>query len=314
MPGFYCVGNLYRPTRYKGTHPAILIPQGHFPEGRFSADNQILSGQLARMGAIVFTYSMVGWEDSNQTTHADPNVLALQTWNSIRVVDYLSSLKNVDNTRIGVTGASGGGSQAMFLTLVDDRIAASAPVVITYGWSWFSPACICENGMPVMRNPETNAIELAAVAAPRPQLIITTRLYSTESGQLDPSHNFPTDGFPFVQNVYRSFGQLNNVKNVHLTDEGHDFSPGKRKEVYAFFAQHLGLKSFEENLGKIRIANPKALMVFTTKHPLPQTGLAGMEKIAREFNKLPGSRLGDTNRRWSDNQSERAGRAFQSEP
>jgi hypothetical protein len=111
---------------------------------------------------------------------------------------------------------------------------------------------------------------------------------------LDASHNFPTDGFPFVQNVYRSFGQLDNVKNVHLP-EGHDFGPGKRKEVYAFFAQHLGLKLFEENPGKIRIASPKDLMVFTDKHPRPLTALGGVEKVAREFNKLAGSRLSDTN-------------------
>lgn len=278
MPGFYCVGNLYSPTNHQGPHPVVLCPHGHFPGGRFRPENQIVSGHLARMGAIAFSYSMVGWQDSNQTTHEDPNVLALQTWNSLRVVDYLSSLKEVDHTRIGVTGASGGGSQAIFLTLIDDRIAASAPVVILYGWSWFSPVCSCERGMPVMRNPETNDIELAAVAAPRPQLIITA----------GASKNFATVGVPFIQNVYRILGQPDHVSNVHFADEGHDFGPSKRKEVYAFFAKYLGLNLLDENLNSIPIETPKALEVFTARHPRPRNALEGSEKIARKLNRLMG--------------------------
>jgi hypothetical protein len=146
------------------------------------------------MGAVVFSYSMVGWQDSQQTDHKDPLVLALQTWNSIRVVDYLCNLPEVDPKRIGVTGASGGGTQTFFLTAVDDRIFVSVPVVIVYPWSWFSHACNCETGMPVMRSPETNAIELAAVAVPRPQLIISCGLASAGNPHKDPTHDFPTTG------------------------------------------------------------------------------------------------------------------------
>ena len=148
MPGFYCTGNLYRPKRRLKAGPAILCPHGHFrPLGRFRANHQIRCAHFARMGATVFSYSMVGWQDSRQTKHNDPLVLALQTWNSIRVLDFLSGLKGVDPKRIGVTGASGGGTQTFFLAALDDRVKASAPVVIVYPWA--APAgCKCEGGLP----------------------------------------------------------------------------------------------------------------------------------------------------------------------
>ncbi len=63
---------------------------------------------LARMGAVVLAYDMIGWGESNQMNHRDKYVLTLQCWNSIRGVDFLSSLPDVDAARIGVTGASGG--------------------------------------------------------------------------------------------------------------------------------------------------------------------------------------------------------------
>src|SRR6266496_1340081 len=131
MPGFFCTGNLYRPLKQDKPGPGILCPHGHFkPLGRMRPDHQIRCAQFARQGATVFSYSMVGWQDSQQTTHDDPLVLALQTWNSVRALDYLCSLPTVDTNRLGVTGASGGGTQTFFLAALDDRVRVSAPVVI----------------------------------------------------------------------------------------------------------------------------------------------------------------------------------------
>src|SRR5262249_20246135 len=83
MPGFYLAGNLYRPRKQEAKGPAVLCPHGHFtPLGRFREEHQLRCAHLARMGATVFSYGMVGWQDSTQTKHEDPLVLALQTWNS----------------------------------------------------------------------------------------------------------------------------------------------------------------------------------------------------------------------------------------
>src|SRR5262245_3355220 len=281
LPGFYCTGNLYRPLGHKGPRPAVLCPHGHFkPLGRMREEQQLRCAHLARMGTVVFSYSMVGWQDSRQTTHEDPLCLALQTWNSIRALDFLCGLTDVDSKRIGITGASGGGTQTFFLTALDDRITASAPLVIVYPWSWFSSACNCETGMPVMRNPETNALELAAVAAPRPQLIISCGKLSADSKDKDPTHDFPKVGLPFIQEVYRRAGHPDRVRNLHLADEAHDFGPSKRKAVYAFFAEHLGLKRLEEDRDKLHVEAPEAMAVFDEKHPLPEKAAKTAKDVA----------------------------------
>ncbi len=292
LPGFYCTGNLYRPLGRKDLGPAILCPHGHFrPLGRFRENHQIRCAHFARMGATVFSCSMVGWNDANQTEHRqEPLVLALQTWNSIRIVDFLTGLERVDPTRVGVTGASGGGTQSFYLALVDARVKASAPAVIVYPWA-APEGCLCEGGMPVTQAADTNAIELAAATAPRAQLLMSV-------GK-DATRNFPEFGFPFIQAMYDVAGAGDRVRNVHFADEAHDFGLSKRKAVYAFFAKHLqmqpnrfiapgsnkpdALESLPEDLKKITIEPPEKMEVFNETHPRPPGALQGTAAIARAF-------------------------------
>ncbi|NUQ65078.1 MAG: CehA/McbA family metallohydrolase [Pirellulales bacterium] len=292
FPGFYCTGNLYRPAGRKNLSPIVLCPHGHFkPLGRYREDQQIRSAHFARMGATVFSYSMVGWQDSRQTTHDDPRVLALQTWNSLRVLDFLAGLPRVDAERIGVTGASGGGTQTLYLALIDDRVQVSAPVVIIYPWA-APDGCRCEGGLPVMQEARTNAIELAAAVSPRPQLLIS-------AGKDDPTHNFPAVGLPFVQHMYGLAGAAAGLRSVHLADEAHDYGPMKRKHVYEFFARHLPIEPdgflapqkskaaglLVEDLTKIRIETPEQLEVFSSAHPIPPNALSGSEAVGEAFEK-----------------------------
>jgi len=278
MPGFFCTGNLYRPLKQEKAGPGILCPHGHFkPLGRMRPEQQIRCAQFARLGATVFSYSMVGWQDSQQTTHDDPLVLALQTWNSIRALDYICSLPEVDTNRLGVTGASGGGTQTFFLAALDDRVRVSAPVVIVYPWTE-PDGCKCEGGMPVMQRAQTDAIELAASVSPRAQLLI--------SCGNDPTSDFPKVGLPFIQRAYALHGKANFVENVHLADEGHDYGPSKRKAVYAFFAKHLGLTAAEEDVSKITIEPVEKLSVFDDQHPLPAHAVQGSEQVGQVFHRL----------------------------
>jgi len=237
ISGTYITGNLYKPDTITGRVPAILSPHGHwyYPGnyGRFRANFQKRCAALAKMGAIVFAYDMVGYGENYQFNHNDSNALQIQLFNSSRIVDYLVSLNEVDPYRIGMTGASGGGTQTFLLTAIDQRIAVSAPVVQIS--AHFFGGCGCESGMPIHKSSkhQTSNVEIAATAAPRPMLMVS------DGG--DWTLNTPRVEYPYIKAVYKLYNKENLVENVHLEDEVHDYGPSKRAVVYKFLAKHLGL-------------------------------------------------------------------------
>ena len=204
LPGVYLCGSLYRPSKGKGPSPAVLSPHGHFSSenlneyGRYRPDQQYRCAMLARMGAVVFSYEMFAWGESrlqfSSDVHRTGLALTMQTLNSVRVLDFLTSLPYVDPSKIGVTGESGGGTQTFLLAAIDDRISVSVPVVMVS--SYFYGGCPCESGLPFHSCPEhgTNNTEIAAMVSPKPMLVV--------SDGSDWTRNVPSIEFPYLRKVY----------------------------------------------------------------------------------------------------------------
>src|SRR5437016_11646063 len=200
MPGYFLGGDLYRPSRKRFRAPGVLLPHGHWKRGRLENDPSYsvpaLGANLARQGYVVFAYDMVGYNDTRQTPHSfggwaealwSFHPMGLQLWNSIRALDFLQSLPDVDPHRIAATGASGGASQAFFLAAVDDRVGYSAPVNMVSAYM--------QGGDPCEESPnlrlDTFNVEIAAMMAPRPMLLV--------SATRDWTRHTPVEEFPAIR-------------------------------------------------------------------------------------------------------------------
>jgi Acetyl xylan esterase (AXE1) len=256
-PGFYLAGNLYRPLgKGKGPFPGVLNPHGHWSHGRLenTKDASVPARCIsyARMGMVAFSYDMVGYNDTHfpysqssesekepsfyklhrefGTNHSDQlwsiSLMGLQTWNSIRALDFLASLPEVDKKHLACSGASGGGTQTFMLGAVDDRLAAQAPVCMVS--HTMQGGCSCENA-PGLRVEYSN-MEIAAAPAPRPQILVAA------TG--DWTKTMPEVEGPAVQRIYGLFGEADRLRYVQF-DFGHNYNQTSREAVYAWFGKWL---------------------------------------------------------------------------
>lgn len=256
LPGLYVCGSIYAPAT-KGQHPLIICPNGHFGNGRYNDAQQQRLATLARMGAICVDYDLYGWGESalqvGSEGHQTSDAHVIQALNGISILDFMIDRKDVDTSRVGVNGGSGGGSQAVLLSVIDPRYTAACPVVSLS--SYFDGGCPCESGKPIMRaGGGTCNAELAAAFAPRPLCIVS------DGG--DWTNIVPENEYPYIKHVYGFYGAADKVSNVHLPKERHDFGPNKRQAVYDFFIETFGLDRSKLDESKVTIEAHDALKSF----------------------------------------------------
>ncbi|RLJ74654.1 hypothetical protein BCL90_2990 [Pedobacter alluvionis] len=286
LPGVWINGSLYKPLNFKGKIPVVLSPDGHWEKQRYRPDCQIRCAMIARMGAMAFSYDLFAWGESmlqfKYEDHRRSLAQTVQALGGIRILDYFSSLKETDINRIGISGGSGAGSHSILMTAMDDRIKLSAPVVAMS--SYFYGGCPCESGMPIHQcGGGTDNVELAAMAAPRPQLLV--------SDGSDWTAHTPEHDFPYLQKMYSYYGAKDKVENVHLPDEKHDFGINKRIALYDFLIKNFKLnavavkgKTGKYDESKVTIEKENALYVFGDKgEKLPKNAVMGFENLEKLF-------------------------------
>jgi len=216
--------------------------------------------QLARMGCVVFHYDMIGYADCTQVNfqighrfakqrsemNAETNwglfspqaeshgqsVMGLQTWNSIRALDFVSALPDVDPNRLAVTGASGGGTQTFMLCAVDPRPAVAFPAVMVS--TEMQGGCTCENasGLRV----ETGNVEFAALFAPKPLGLTAAD---------DWTGRMATKGFPELRQHYAMLGAADQLMLLARTEFAHNYNSISRHAMYHWLNQHLKIGAAE---------------------------------------------------------------------
>ena len=244
--------------------------------------------QLARMGCIVFHYDMIGYADSQQISQQVAHgfreqrpamnavehwglfspqaeshlqsVMGLQTYNSIRALDFVCGLNDVDTQRIGVTGASGGGTQTFLLAAIDPRVQVAFPAVMVS--TAMQGGCTCENACCLRVG--TSNVELAALFAPKPLGLTAADDWTVAMA---------TRGYPELVQLYRLFGSPDNVHLTPLTHFGHNYNYVSRAAMYHWFNQHfqLGLEEpiVEEDYERLSATE---LTVWDKSHPTPSAG------------------------------------------
>jgi len=234
FPGFYVTANLYIPKNTAFPVPAIVNPHGHWGGGKDCYQVQYRAIGLVKKGYVAITWDKIGFGERGSLGGHGPSgggarftanlwltghtLMGLEVWDVMRAIDYLYTRDEVDKEKIGATGGSGGGSQTIYATILDNRIKVAVPVV--YGGIMQlgdGYGCICET-IPNLFPDITPSI-LRALVFPKKVLFINEH----EDGEIG-----------FTREIYENhenseyFGYVN-------TNGPHDYAKEARENMYAWF-------------------------------------------------------------------------------
>lgn len=259
QPRFYVTANLYLPKTGSAPYPAILFPLGHETPGAKAYDAwQRVLISMAKKGFVCFAWDTLGQGERVQLFDPDLSqsklirsttehtVLGTQTllvgdalarytiWDGIRALDYLASRKEVDATRIGLTGNSGGGTHTAYISALDDRIAAAAPSCFITSWRRLLETIgpqDAEQCIPPSIAEGLDHGDFILAFAPKPYLMLTAiRDFFSISGARET--------YAEARGIYRTLDAEPKMGMMEA-DDGHGYNEARRLAAYRFFTRWL---------------------------------------------------------------------------
>src|SRR5881628_1794740 len=197
LPGYFVTANLYRPNQ-PGRYPGILLQSGHTQEGK--PEPQRLAANLALKGFVSLAFDPAGQGEREQTYNRDfggalagwsvnehlhagaqsilvgESVARYFVWDAKRSIDYLVSRTDVDPTRLGAAGCSGGGALTTFIGALDPRLKAVVPACYpnSYHLLFAGPDPDTEMSLPQFLARGLDVADYVELSAPTPWLIQAT--------------------------------------------------------------------------------------------------------------------------------------------
>ncbi len=259
-PGFYVTAGLFLPKERQQPAPAIIYCCGHTELGFRSETYQQVIINLVSKGFVVLAFDPLGQGERLQ--YVDPETgkskiggptkehsyAGIQTlitgtsltdyfiWDGIRAVDYLETRPEVDMTRIGITGRSGGGTQTAMIAACDERIYAAAPENYITSFKRLlqsiGPQDAEQNPYKAIAKGFDHP-DFLHTRAPKPTLLLTTTndFFSIQGAR---------ETFTEAKKSFTAFGK---PENIQMTEDyaGHQSTKNNRESLYAFFQNHLNL-------------------------------------------------------------------------
>jgi cephalosporin-C deacetylase-like acetyl esterase len=307
LPEFFVTANLYVPTVGKPPFPAVLSPCGHSENGKAYEVYQHLYIGLVKRGYVVLTYDPQGqgeriqyWDflsnrrrfEFNQHGMAGiqeyllgQNLARYFVWDGMRALDYLTGLPEVDDSRVGVTGSSGGGTLTTYITMLDPRVKAAS--IVTFITS--IPKKIENRINDAESDPEQDIAGLLPAGIDHPEFLgmIAPRPVLIGAAMRD---FFPIEGtrktFGEAQQIYQKLGVPDHIKMVEF-DHRHMYSQPLRESTYAWFDRWL--KGTENEAHELPIVTEKDEVLQCTPTGLVETSMGG--KTMADFNRTEAEKL-----------------------
>ena len=145
LPGLHVTANLFIPDdpKFAAPYPAVVMSCGHSDLGKDCPTYLRACVIAVKAGLVAFMFDPYQQGERRDDSRLSSTVYHTQiglraallgggapqmrVWDGIRAIDYVETRPEVDRTRIGYMGQSGGGTLTALMTAADLRLRATAP-------------------------------------------------------------------------------------------------------------------------------------------------------------------------------------------